>query len=213
MSHEQSNQPTDHHQLPAGAVASVETSRRRVGPALALAILILPVVFAWLLLRPGYSARSRVVGFAWVGVFLWAVFTNSARTPKPVLAKAGSSFQGKAGKLSPEKQHRIGPRPYAAGDRTASRASFEAAGLRWPLTAPRGWLGCTKLATWVQVGGIRYGINGAAQNPSLRLHSLNEIWSTDVEKTENLKQAGDNTGEIIKVDTSDLNEAAQALCQ
>lgn len=43
---------------------------RRVGLLLGIGILLLPVVFAWFLLRKGHSTLARVVGFIWLTIVL-----------------------------------------------------------------------------------------------------------------------------------------------
>jgi len=41
---------------------------RKIGIPLTIGIIFLPVIFAWFLLREGYSARARVISFAWAAV-------------------------------------------------------------------------------------------------------------------------------------------------
>ncbi|HEX3364910.1 hypothetical protein [Phenylobacterium sp.] len=41
-----------------------------VDPGLAFGIFILPWVFVWFLLDAGYSTRSRLIGFLWLGAYL-----------------------------------------------------------------------------------------------------------------------------------------------
>ena len=41
---------------------------RHVSPLLATAIIAVPVVFVWVLLRPGYAASTRRAGFAFAVV-------------------------------------------------------------------------------------------------------------------------------------------------
>lgn len=48
-------------------------SERKVGVLLGIGILFMPYIFSWVLLRSGYSARSRVCGFAWLFVVLLAL--------------------------------------------------------------------------------------------------------------------------------------------
>jgi len=43
-----------------------EMTSRRVGVPLTLAIFVLPPIFAWFLLRRGYSSASRIGAFAYM---------------------------------------------------------------------------------------------------------------------------------------------------
>lgn len=43
-----------------------DVSRRKVGVALGIGVFFLPMIFAWFLLRKGYSNLSRVLGFGWL---------------------------------------------------------------------------------------------------------------------------------------------------
>lgn len=47
-----------------------ETPRpsRKVSLALCVGVLLMPVLFVWFLMRPGYSTRSQVIGVTWLGV-------------------------------------------------------------------------------------------------------------------------------------------------
>jgi hypothetical protein len=40
---------------------------RKVSLALCIGVLLIPVLFVWFLMRPGYSTRSQVIGVAWLG--------------------------------------------------------------------------------------------------------------------------------------------------
>lgn len=63
---------------------------RKVGAALGIGILLLPWIFAWVLLRKGYSAVARLVGFGWmVACFVF------------VMLSGGSSDRGVAASFAP----------------------------------------------------------------------------------------------------------------
>lgn len=47
--------------------------QRRVGAALAIAIFVAPPLFAWLLLRSGYSALARIVSFGWLALVIVSI--------------------------------------------------------------------------------------------------------------------------------------------
>ena len=48
------------------AYADLAVAPRSVGFWLGLGIFLLPIIFAWFLLRQGYSTRSRFIGVAWL---------------------------------------------------------------------------------------------------------------------------------------------------
>lgn len=53
-------------------MAKIEEPQRKVGILLLIGILLLPIIFAWFLLRKGYSTPARVLGFGWLlAFFVW----------------------------------------------------------------------------------------------------------------------------------------------
>lgn len=44
--------------------------KRRVSFWLGMGIFLMPYLFAWVLLIPGYSTRARILSFAWMGFFV-----------------------------------------------------------------------------------------------------------------------------------------------
>ncbi|MBB1387222.1 DUF4236 domain-containing protein [Pseudoalteromonas sp. SG45-5] len=54
-----------------------DNSQRSVGILLSIGILILPYIFAWLLLRSGYSTYSRLISFAWMAFLIYSMFTGT----------------------------------------------------------------------------------------------------------------------------------------
>lgn len=55
---------------PAGDGNERNTTARKVGPGLTIGILLAPYVFAWFLLRKGYSKAARLIAFSWLGIGL-----------------------------------------------------------------------------------------------------------------------------------------------
>ncbi|WDD99292.1 DUF4236 domain-containing protein [Thalassomonas actiniarum] len=51
-------------------------SQRNVGILLGIGTLIFPYIFAWLLLRSGYSTSSRVISFAWMAFLIYSMLTG-----------------------------------------------------------------------------------------------------------------------------------------
>ncbi|MDO9622874.1 MAG: hypothetical protein Q7J46_02640 [Pseudomonas sp.] len=58
---------------PARVPDALVVAPRSVGFGLGLGIFLLPVVFTWFLLRQGHSTTSRIIGFAWFALTLFAV--------------------------------------------------------------------------------------------------------------------------------------------
>jgi len=52
-------------------------AKAKVGFLLGVGILLLPIVFVWWLLKPGYSLLARVVGFGWLGLIVLAILGSS----------------------------------------------------------------------------------------------------------------------------------------
>lgn len=121
--------------------------QRQVGPALAVGILLLPGLFVWALLRKGYSAQERALGFGWLTFLLIA----AALVPKapldlpeesaPQLAQAvpsaaPSAVPTTATKLEPTQADREREHAYLTLlDKTL--ADVQASGLIYPDPDPR----------------------------------------------------------------------------
>jgi len=65
--------------------------KRKVGAALGIGILLLPWIFAWFLLRKGYSPVARVISFVWMAIFFLIVMGNGSSSNQPVTASAAST--------------------------------------------------------------------------------------------------------------------------
>lgn len=74
--------------LPASGVSKSPVSRS-VGFGLGIGIFLVPLVFAWFLLRKGHSTASRVIGFAWLALLLFGV-AGSERASTPFAAAPSS---------------------------------------------------------------------------------------------------------------------------
>lgn len=74
------------------ASAPVEpTQHRKVSALLAVGIVFMPYIFAWILLRPGYSSGARIVGFAWAAVIAIPLITGIAHPPAGTSSVATAS--------------------------------------------------------------------------------------------------------------------------
>lgn len=82
-------------------------ANRKVGAALGIGILILPWIFAWFLLRKGYSNVARVIAFGWMLVIV--VFALAGKggsdqvataSPAPVTAVATATTTPKANRAT-----------------------------------------------------------------------------------------------------------------
>jgi hypothetical protein len=56
---------------------------RNVGLLLGIGILLMPYVFAWFLLKSGYSTRSRIVAFGWMGTIVLVAATQHNASLSP----------------------------------------------------------------------------------------------------------------------------------
>lgn len=64
---------------PQLAYADLAVAPRSVGFWLGSGIFLLPMIFAWFLLRQGYSTRSRCIGIAWLVLTLIAVLGQQGK--------------------------------------------------------------------------------------------------------------------------------------
>ena len=71
-----------------------------IGILLGIGILLVPIIFSWFTLRPGYRTRSRVIAFCWLFVVIFAVFgaeqsENPSRpsSPQPAATTSNSSLR------------------------------------------------------------------------------------------------------------------------
>ena len=67
-----------------------------IGTLLGIGILLVPIIFSWFTLRPGYRTRSRVIAFCWLFVVIFAVISaeqseNPARPSSPQPAEVTSN--------------------------------------------------------------------------------------------------------------------------
>jgi hypothetical protein len=76
-----------------------DAPKRKVGVLLFIGILLAPIVFAWFLLRSGYSRRARIISFVWLAAGIAAFFliprpepTRSAsEQPAPLVERQATS--------------------------------------------------------------------------------------------------------------------------
>ena len=94
------------------------------------------------------------------------------------------------------------------GSPIATRADFEARGLDWPLTVDSGRLGCTKLARWIEVEGMKYGLNGIATE-GRGYREIEAIWRIDERTADQFIEAG---VEPLKINIGDMSEQASLFC-
>ena len=58
--------------LPQAQPLSLDKNRK-VGGGLVLGIVFMPYLFAWFTLRSGYSRRSRIAAFIWLGIIVFSL--------------------------------------------------------------------------------------------------------------------------------------------
>lgn len=111
-----------------------------------------------------------------------------------------------------QNQQRSQSQPTQTSDpRFVSRQDFERAGKRWPLTVEAGTLGCSEPARWIEVGGLRYGLNGFATEER-GYKEIEPIWARDEEMAAQLKAASVPNEPPLRVNIGDLIEEAGRFC-
>lgn len=103
------------------------------------------------------------------------------------------------------------PAAGTAGTGRVTRHDFEARGKRWPLTVDAGTLGCTGVARWVEVDGVRYGLNGFATSER-GYREIEPIWAVDAGMVAELKTAGASNDPPVRINIGDMIEEAGTLC-
>lgn len=98
----------------------------------------------------------------------------------------------------------------SANSGTVTRAEFERAGDIWPLTVDQAVIGCDGINKWVEVAGVRYGINGYARQAGLP--GMEPVWRVDEEAERMLRAAGDKNPFKPRVSDFAFNQAAGKFC-
>lgn len=74
---------------------------RKVGPGLLLGLALVPIVFTWFLLRPGYTMLARVSGFAWLALSIsLAAMVDEIPPASPPKVEVPGEPQGEPAKAS-----------------------------------------------------------------------------------------------------------------
>ena len=81
---------------------------RKVGAALGIGIFLLPWLFAWFLLRKGYSAAARVISFGWMLIVVILVIAGGGGSSQSTTANSTLAAS------SPKTSTRAASRPAAA---------------------------------------------------------------------------------------------------
>lgn len=125
--------------------------QRTVSIPLIIGIVLVPYVFTWFLLRPGYSKRSRILGISWMLVFFLTI-SMGAQAPKSVeptvkAVDSGDTAQKKA-RLDRNTKIVIYAKSLLAAARNPSSVVFERV-----LTNESGELSCFKYQAENGFGG------------------------------------------------------------
>jgi hypothetical protein len=103
------------------------------------------------------------------------------------------------------------PEPAPVG-KPVTKAEFEQAGLKWPLTIDRGRVGCDGMALWFRSeDGVTYGLNGVA-NGSGRYAEIEPIWAENAKLMGEIRAAGLPKRPTIRVNIRDLINEASKVC-
>lgn len=74
---------------------------RKVGPGLLLGLALLPIVFTWFLLRPGYTMLARISGFVWLALSIsLAAMVDEIPSGSPPKVEIPGDPQGAPAKAS-----------------------------------------------------------------------------------------------------------------
>lgn len=110
------------------------------------------------------------------------------------------------------------PEGHAASAKVVTKAEFEAAGKRWPLTADTAKVGCNDgLSYYVDVHGTRYALNGFAMSHD-QYADLKPVWLEDAELNAKMAAASkemfpnDPAPPKIWISIGDLMNAAKSTC-
>jgi len=79
-----------------------------VGWKLALGIILLPIIFAWFTLRPGYSILARTVSLTWTAFYIFSSWINPVEPPRQ---QTGSSASALSSPVINERQGHKSKRP------------------------------------------------------------------------------------------------------
>ena len=96
--------------------------KRKVGAALGIGILILPWIFAWFLLRRGYSVVARVISFSWMAIIILYAIGSS----HPSQTVTANSTPAAATAEKPTKAKRVADKSGAVASSTATETAPEA---------------------------------------------------------------------------------------
>lgn len=83
-------------QLLSESSVSKSPISRSVGFGLGVGIFLVPLVFVWFLLRKGHSTTSRVIGFAWLALFLFGVSGGERASTKSAATSSSLSQPAKS---------------------------------------------------------------------------------------------------------------------
>lgn len=83
-------------QLLSESSVSKSPISRSVGFGLGVGIFLVPLVFVWFLLRKGHSTTSRVIGFAWLALFLFGVSGSERASTKSAATSSSLSQPAKS---------------------------------------------------------------------------------------------------------------------
>lgn len=94
-----------------------------------------------------------------------------------------------------------------------TKAEFEAAGLRWPLTVERGRLGCNGMEYYfLAEDGKRYGLNGLATEKA-GYAAIEPIWAIDEKSMSEFRKAGGGEEPpVLRINIGDMIKEAGKTC-
>lgn len=77
------------------------SEKRKVSIGLIIGIILLPIVFVWFLLKQGYSKKAKIIGFAWLVVWIIVAFTSGNKSDSSELNPEKASSKVKSEEIKP----------------------------------------------------------------------------------------------------------------
>lgn len=187
-------------QLSSQANVAQSPNSRNVGFGLGLGIFLLPLVFVWFLLRKGHSTASRVIGFAWLALFLFGVAGSEKASTQS--AATSSSMSQPAKSVAPtEPLQEVSAQQLAqAYDRNTVAADQQFKGKRFKVSGVVDSIN-TDLFGKPYVT-LRGGVNQFMQ-PQFKLDSAHVNYAASLQQGMRIVLECEGRGDVAKIPMSD----------
>tara|TARA_B100001248_G_C27383424_1_gene458327 strand:- start:492 stop:1334 length:843 start_codon:yes stop_codon:yes gene_type:complete len=93
-----------------GELQGAKNEYKGVGFMLGSGIFLMPYIFGWFTLRKGYSPKSRVITFLWMGFVAFSIFNSNDKVKNNAVTKTNTPVQANStGKTSTKKAAPVNP--------------------------------------------------------------------------------------------------------